>query len=232
VDLHILPRVDDEASSRKMSRLARLAGYSAVALTVPTGLLRDRVSAMRRLFESEGLQTLLRVDLSANSRADLLRLLRRYRNAYDVVAVKCTNSVVATVACRDRRVDIVFFDAKDSRARFGHPQARLLRGAVEFNLMSTLLGESRSEVFNSLARQAAVALEHRSNVVLSSGSDSPNMIRSPIQLSAIAAEIGLSREQSRQGTSEAPLSIIQRNLERRSREYVEDGVKLVTAKEA
>ncbi len=225
-----MPRVDDVKSSRRMAELLRLAGYSAVALSIPTGLMRDRVSEVRRLFENEGIQTILRVDLSVNSRADLLRLLRRFRSAYDIVAVKCMNQAVASVACRDRRVDVVFFDPKNFRVKFVHPLASLLSGALEFNLISTFLGETKSEIFSRIAKEAAIAREHRSRVVLSSGCISPAMVRSPLQISAIATAIGLSSEQSSRGVRETPLSIVMSNQERRSREYVEEGVKLVTPK--
>jgi RNase P/RNase MRP subunit p30 len=219
--------VDDENSSRRMAELLHSAGYSTVALTVPTGLLRGRSSSLRRIFEHEGLETLMRVDLTANSRMDLLRILRRFRNAYDIVAVKCVSQRATAVACRDRRVDLVFFDPRDSKTRFGHPLASLMRGALEFNLISTFLGETRGEVFSKVAKEAAVAREHRTTIVLSSGCQSPMMVRSPSEISAIGAAIGLSREQSSRGVSDTPLSIIKRNLERRGRGYVEDGVKLV-----
>ncbi len=199
-----------------MAELLHLAGYSAVALSIPTGLMRDRVSEVRRLFEDEGIQTILRVDLSVNSRADLLRLLRRFRNAYDLVAVKCMNQAVASVACRDRRVDVVFFDPKNFRVKFVHPLASLLSGALEFNLISTFLGETKSEIFSRIAKEAAIAREHRSRVVLSSGCVSPAMVRSPLQISAIATAIGLSSEQSSRGVRETPLSIVTSNQERRS----------------
>jgi RNase P/RNase MRP subunit p30 len=227
VDLHVLPRVDDEDSSKRMAEHLGLAGYSTVALTVPTGLLQDRLLSLRSLFEREGLETVLRVDLSANSRADLLRFLRRFRNAYDIVAVKCMNQGVAQVACRDSRVDLVFFDPRNSKLKFSHPLASLLRGTLEFNLISTFLGETESEIFSRVAKEAAIAREHRTRVVLSSGCGSPTMVRSPLQISAIAETIGLSGEQSNQGVSETPLWIIGRNRERRAREYVEEGVKLV-----
>ena len=225
-----MPRVDDVKSSRRMAELLRLARYSAVALSMPTGLIRDRVSEVKRLFEDEGIQTILRVDLSVNSRADLLRLLRRFRNAYDIVAVKCMNQAVASVACRDRRVDVVFFDPRNFRVKFVHPLASLLSGALEFNLISTFLGETKSEIFSRMAKEAAIAREHRSRVVLSSGCMSPAMVRSPLQISAIATAVGLSSEQSSRGVRETPLSIVMSNQERRSREYVEEGVKLVTSK--
>jgi RNase P/RNase MRP subunit p30 len=214
-----------------MAELLHLAGYSTVALTLPTGLLQDRVTALKYLFQDEGIRTVLRVDLSANSRAELLKLLRRFRALYDVVAVKCANQVVASVACRDRRVDLVCFDPANPKVKFGHHLASLLRGALEFNLVSVFLGETRREIFSRVAREAAVAREHGSRIVLSSGCWSPATVRSPLQILAIGVSIGLSREQCNQGVGGAPLSIIQRNQERRSRLFVEEGVRLVAPKQ-
>jgi len=231
VDLHVIPRVDDAESCRGMAELLRLAGYSEVGLALPTGLLQDSVKALRHLFESEGIGTVLRVDLSANSRAELLRLLRRFRALYDVLAVKCVNQVVASVACRDRRVDVIFFDPANSKVKFGHQLARMLRGAVELNAVSTFLGETRKEIFSRVAKEVAVATEHGSRVVLSSGCFSPGTVRSPMQISAIAASIGLSTERCVLGIGELPLSIIRRNQERRSPLFVEEGVKLVAQKQ-
>ena len=230
VDLHVFPRVDDMESVRKMAELLRIVGYSEVALSVPTGLMPDRISQLRRLFEEENVQTATRVDLSPSSRADLLKLLRRFRNVFDVVAVKCMNQAVAPIACRDRRVDIVFFDPRNQRVKFAHSMASLLKGALEVNVVSTFLGETRSEVFSRIVREAAVAREHQIRIVLSSGCSLPAMVRSPVQISAIATVIGLSKEQSSKGVSEIPCSIILANRERRSREYIEEGVKLVTPK--
>jgi RNase P/RNase MRP subunit p30 len=140
------------------------------------------------------------------------------------------NQAVASVACRDRRVDVVFFDPRNFRVKFVHPLASLLSGALEFNLISTFLGETKSEIFSRIAKEAAIAREHRSRVVLSSGCTSPAMIRSPLQISAIATAIGLSSDQSSRGVRETPISIVVSNQERRSREYVEEGVKIVTPK--
>ena len=214
-----------------MAELLHLAGYSAVALALPTGLLQDRVTALRRIFEEEGIQTALRVDLTGNSRAELLRLLRRFRALYDVVAVKCANQVVASVACRDRRVDLIYFDPANPKVKFGHQFASLLRGAVELNLISIFLAETRKEIFSRVAKEAAVAREHRNRIVLSSGCRSPATVRSPLQIAAIGTSIGLSKEQSSQGIGGIPLSIIQRNQERRSRLFVEEGVRLVAPKQ-
>ncbi len=228
VDLHVCPKVDDEISSRRMAELLHIAGYSIVGLTLPTGLLRDRVAALKRIFADEGVDTVSRVDLSANSRMELLRLLRRFRNLYDVVAVKCGNQNTASIACRDRRVDLVFFDPANPHVKYSHALAKLLQGTLEFNLISAILGSARSETFSRLTREAAIAQEHRNKVIFSSGCTSASMVRSPSQISAIGRSVGLTKELCNHAVSEGPYSIIARNRERRSPNYVEEGVKLVT----
>lgn len=230
VDLHVIPRVEDESSCRRMAELIRLAGYSAVGLTIPTGLMRERIALLKEVFEGAGLKTALRVDLTAGSRMDLLRLLRRFRNIYDVVAVKCANQRVATVACRDRRVDIIAFDPATRGVRFSHPLANLLRGAIEFNLVSLLLKETRGEVFAGIVKQCSIAREHGVKVVVSSGCSNADQVRSPLQLAALASVMGLSETQSHAGVSSEPLSIIQRNLAHQSPQFVEEGVRVVLPK--
>jgi RNase P/RNase MRP subunit p30 len=209
-----------------MARLLRLAGYSVIGLTLPTGLLRDRVFALKHIFEDEGLEVVSRVDLAANSRMELLRLLRRFRPLYDIIGVKCVNQTVTSIACRDRRVDLIFFDPTNARIRFGHSFASQLRGSLEFNIMSTLLGETVRGKLSKLTKEAVIAQEHRNGIILSSGSASPAMIRSPSQIAAIGKLIGLSEGLRNRAVSEA---IISRNKQRRLPEYIEEGVKVVTA---
>lgn len=213
-----------------MAELIRIAGYSAVGLTIPTGLLRERITLLKNVFREAGLETALRIDLTSTSRMELLRLLRRFRNSYDVVAVKCVNPRVATVACRDRRVDVIYFDHTNRAVRFTHPLANLLRGAIEFNLVSTLLKESRGEVLSAVMKQCAIAREHKVRVALSSGCHHPELVRSPLQICALASAMGLSEMQALAGVSSTPLSIIKRNLAHRSPQFVEEGVRVVLPK--
>lgn len=140
------------------------------------------------------------------------------------------NQGVASVACRDRRVDVVFFDPNQRNIRFSHAYANQLRGAVEFNLVSSLLGTPSSETFSKLAKEAAISRSHNTRVVLSSGSKSPETVRSPMQVAALGKAIGLSKDQSLRGVSENPESIVRRNLQRRSTTYIEEGVGLVAPK--
>jgi RNase P/RNase MRP subunit p30 len=210
-----------------MAESMKIAGFGAVALTIPTGLMQERVAFIRHIFTRSGIENALRTDLAPTSRTELLRLLRRYRNMYDVVAVKCTNEVTARVACRDRRVDLVFFDPHNHKVRFNHSLAALLRNAVEFNLVTTLQGQAIGNVLSRTSKEMEISGVHKNRVVLSSGCLSPEMIRAPSQIAAIAAVLGLSSEQARLGVSKVPEEIILRDLKRRSREYIEEGVKVI-----
>lgn len=210
--------------------MLRLAGYSCVGLTVPTGIMRDRITLLKSSFQEAGIEVALRIDLASRSRMELLRVLRRYRNSYDLIAVKCLNSHVATVACRDRRVDLVLFDPNNRNLRFAHPYANLLRGCLEFNLISSLLDETKREVFTAMRKQAAIAQEHDLEMVLSSGSNRPEMVRSPSQIAALASVMGLSQKQCFAGVSSTPLGLIERNSMRRSPQFIEEGVRLVLTK--
>lgn len=227
LDLHVIPPPEDAQSWERMADLLSTADYETVGLTVTTGLLTDRVTSMRRIFEEHGVSTVLRVDFKPSSRMELLRLLRRFRNLYDVVAVRCLNQQVAIVSCRDRRVDVVFFDVTNRNLRFSHTFARLLRGAVEFNLVSDLWDQGNVWAFSRIRRAMTIAREHHANVVLSSGARNYEMVRSPLQMSALATTLGLPQEEAIRGVSSVPLAIITENRKKRSPEYVEEGVRIV-----
>jgi len=225
LDLHVLPPPENTKVCERMAELLHAAHYSTVGITLTTGLLNERVLSIRRIFEERGVSTVLRADFSPSSRIELLRILRRFRNIYDVIAVRCTNQKAATVACRDRRVDIVFFDVADRNLRFSHTFARLLRGAVEFNFVSDLAGNPWA--FSKIRKAILVAKEHHSEVVLSSGAKNQWMVRSPLQVRALAVTLGLGEVESMRGVSSVPLTIVTDNRRRRSPEYVEEGVKIV-----
>lgn len=227
LDLHVIPRLEDTHAYERMADLLGVAGYSTIGLTIPTGILPDRVDSLRKAFDHSGLDTVMRVDLSPTSRMELLRALRRFRNRYDIVAVKCLNQRVATVACRDRRVDLIFFDAVNNNTRFTHTFARLLRGALEFNVVSDLIQHPDGWVFSRIRKALRVASEHRVKVVLSSGARDHTMVRSPLEISALATVLGLTEEESIGGVSSAPSSIVVENSKKRSPKYVEEGVTIV-----
>ena len=227
LDLHIHPQAEDKRSCERMAELLSAVHYSTIGLSIPTGLPNDRIKPLRLVFEQYGVNTVSRVDLSPTSRTELLRLLRKFRNLYDIVVVNCLNQRVATVACRDRRVDMVYFDVANRNTRFTHSFARLLRGAIEFNLVSDVVQPAESWAFSRMRKAMSIAREHRVQIVLSSGARSCEMIRSPLEITALATTLGLSEEESIRGVSSAPSSIVNENLKKRASNYIEEGVKIV-----
>jgi RNase P/RNase MRP subunit p30 len=207
-----------------------LAGYSTAGLTLPTGLFRERVAEIEHAFVDNGVDVVLRIDLTSRSREELLRSLRRFRSAYDIVAVKCASPRVAHVSCRDSRVDLVFFDHQNPNLRLSHAMANLLRGALEVNITSTMLKSVSPAVYASISRELAIANEHKLKVVLSSGADRPEMVRSPVQIAALASTLGLYERAALDGVASAPAIIVEENAKRRSPTYVEEGVRVVSAR--
>jgi RNase P/RNase MRP subunit p30 len=145
-----------------------------------------------------------------------------------VLAVRCVSPAAALVACRDRRVDVVFFDTSRRNIRFNYTYADLLHGALEFNVASELLNASSSDIYMRLAKEAAIARKSNTKIVLSSGATKPELLRSPMQVSGLGGAIGLSKVQVLEGVAETPTSIVRRNMERRSSSYIEEGVRVIT----
>jgi RNase P/RNase MRP subunit p30 len=224
IDLHVIPKVGDETSCRQTGQLLRDAGYDAVALTVPTGVMKERLRELRNQFLDSNIEVFFRVDLNCSNRQELLKLLKRFRNSYDVISVNCSNHALALVAARDRRVDVIFFDPSKRNVWFDHSIANVSHAALEFNL-STMLTE-KGPIQKSM-KEINIAKEHKVKIVLSSGSTSPLMIRTPSQLSAIGRILGLSRDQARDSVMKIPWLIVKQNVERRSNKYVEEGVTIV-----
>jgi len=228
VDLHVLPHVDDIKSCRQIAQTLALAGYSMIGLTVPTGLFHDRLAEVRRTFSDYDVETVTRVDFASRSRGELLRSLRKFRTVFDIVAVKCLNDHVAHVACRDRRVDLVFFELENPKVRLTHAMANMLRGCIELNMAPVIL--RTGAVYGTVSRQFVLAKEHSVKVVLSSGLDRAELVRSPIQMVALAATLGLPRIEAVKGITSIPMSAVETNLKKRSPDYIEEGVRVVQRK--
>jgi RNase P/RNase MRP subunit p30 len=226
LDLHVLPKVDDESSWTLTAQLLAQCGYNAVGLTVPTGLLRGRLDMLRDCFQDSGVEVFLRADFTCSKREELLKLLRRFRFTFDIIGVRCTNHNLALVAARDRRVDLIFFDSATRNVWFDDSIANVSRSALELNL-SILFEVANHLILTRLMKDVRIAQRHNVDVVLSSGATSPLLLRTPIQLAAIGEILGLSKQQATMGVSIIASRILERNLERRSRNYVEEGVKVI-----
>ena len=227
LDLHVIPKVDDKSSCTHTAQLLASSGYKAIGLTVPTGLMKDRLDTVHDCFHDSGVEVFLRADLTCSKREELLKLLRRFRPTFDIIAVRCTNHNLALVAARDRRVDLIFFDSAKRNVWFDNSIANVSNAALELNT-STLFEMGNHLILSKLMKDVNIARRRKVKIVLSSGCTSPLLVRAPIQQVAIAEILGLSRQEAINSVSAIPSLIVNVNVERRSRSYVEEGVKVIT----
>jgi len=206
-----------------MADLLALSGYHAVGLTVPTGLLRDKLEDLRKCFQDSGIQVFLRADLTCSRREELLKLLRRFRPAFDIIGVKCTNHSLALVAARDRRVDLIYFDPARRNVWLDDSIANVSNAAFELNL-NMLFERADHLIITRFMKDIIIALRHDMQIVLSSGGTSTFTIRAPVQLMAIAEVLGLNKQEAFESVSTIPSRIVGSNIKRRSQTYVEEGV--------
>lgn len=188
--------------------------------------MKDRLEVLRGCFRESGLEVFLRADLTCSKREELLKLLRRFRSAFDIISVKCTNHIIALVAARDRRVDLIFFDAARRNVWFDHSIANVSNATLELNT-SALFTMNGHVVLTRLMKDLRTARRHKLDVVLSSGCTSPFLVKAPTQMTAIGRVLGFSKEEARSSVSTIPSRIVRKNSERRSRNYIEEGVKVI-----
>jgi len=229
-DLHVkLPDVNDEVL-KHVGQLAKDMGTSLFGIVVPN-IDESQLKRIRNIFSDMGVDVASRIDLYPRSRDQLLKDLRQVRKRFEIVAVECRSPSVATVACRDRRVDIVSYPIKN-RMKFSRSLARLNRGSLEIDVTQLIStgNMSRHFVLSRLRNEVSTAKTNHVPIVLSSGADGPFMLRAPREIAAIGTLIGLEVVDALDSVSLIPLTIIEQNRAKLSPEYITVGVKLAKVK--
>ena len=230
-DLHVkLP--DPNAEVLKCTgQLAKDMGIDLLGIVASQAINQSEISRIRNIFSGIGIDTAMRIDLYPRDRDQLLKDLRSARKRCEIVAVECRSPRVATVACRDRRVDIVSFPVKN-RVRFSRSLARLCRGSLEIDIAQLIsTGDlPRHLILSRLRNEVSTAKTNRVPIVLSSGADNPFMLRAPREIAAMGTLLGLEVVEALDSVSRIPLTIIEQNRAKLSPEYVTEGVKLAKVK--
>jgi len=228
VDLHLMPPLRDMNTIERMAQLAAEVGFHLVGLTFDSQVPNEARLEAVEAFEVRGLKTVSRVDLRPKHRNELLRSLREVRSSFDIVAVECGTRQVATVAFRDRRVDLVFFRPDRPRSIFGASTPRSTRRLVEFNV-TDLLGDDLS--IGSDLRRAfdLVSYVQRRHLpmVISSGAANWWRMRGPRDMAAVVSMMGLEAEQAIDAVSRIPLSVARKSLGKQEPSYVSEGIRIV-----
>ncbi|MBS7637649.1 hypothetical protein KEJ49_01990 [Candidatus Bathyarchaeota archaeon] len=228
IDLHLKkPAKSDEL--RSMLTYAKRLGFGAV------GLASSDSPNLRDMGRGLDIDVVTRVDLRPESGRELLRSLSSLRWRYEVVAVECTRKEVARQSAKDHRVDILNFSPSPitrMKVWFDRQEASLASEAgcaLEINISdilragpfqcAKLISVMRAEIDNARRKDVPV--------VVSSGADSPMLMRGPREIVALLDLLSVEEEVGREMISQNPLMIVERNRGKMTPEFVAPGVRVV-----
>jgi RNase P/RNase MRP subunit p30 len=223
-DLRVRKSVDPMEFER-MILAAKEMGYRHLGIVYDG----DRVTDESFL----GMDVISRVELSPLSPGELLSSLRRVRDRFEVVAVNCSNKLVARQAAKDHRVDILMFpgDLSERRAVWFDEQEVTLatRIGCSFEVSAIELiraGSARMpQLITRLKKETASARRHDIPIIVSSGAAATIELREPRALSAILDLLDIEEEAALDMVSINPLHIVERNREKLKLGYTEPGVR-------
>ena len=232
-DLHVRLSEPNDKILTRMRQVAQDMGITLIGVAMPQTFVASQISTIRDISAKIGVEVATRVDLVPKDRNHLLSDLRSVRKRFEIVAVTCRSNQIATVACRDRRVDLVSFPVNSRHSRFRRSLARLFREkSLEVDIARLVEPKElpRHVVFSRLRDQVSIAKTNRVSIVLSSGADNPLMLRGPREIAAIGMQLGLGDVEALESVSEIPFEIVQRNRAKLSPNHVTIGVKLTKVK--
>jgi ribonuclease P/MRP protein subunit RPP1 len=231
-DLHLRTNRDPSQTVKLATKAAEL-GYKRIAITLPPETKPEETQKIKTECQTLGLDFVSRVDVRPRNPDDLLNQLRKLRRKFEVICVFCETKEVSRQAAKDRRVDLLNFPLFDFRRRFfDRAEAELACGGcagfeVDVKPLLLLEGPARVRLLGSLRREAAVAVEFRLPVVVSSGVSETSLMRKPREMAVMASLFGLEGVPALDAVSTNPNLLVERNREKLSRGFVAPGIRVI-----
>lgn len=232
-DLHLCLPIWGMDQARQLIEKSSELGYDAVGISFDLRAMQREVQDLRDACNTFGVDLVTRANLMPRNPAGLLKNLSNLRRKFEVIAVVCSSKAVARQAAKDRRVDILSFPSTDTRKRFfDSAEAELAsRGTASVEIdMAPLLclqGSQRIRLLSCLRKETRVASKYDVPIILSSGADNANLLRTPEEYAYLSYLFGLDFPDAMRGFSENPQSIVNRNRKRLNSSYIAPGVYLV-----
>jgi RNase P/RNase MRP subunit p30 len=232
-DLHLCPILKDSEQFTRMINKVSMFGYGLVGIAFPQNVPEEEIHKARNVCDEAGADLVTRVDLRAKTPNELVNNLRRLRRKFEIIALMCESKNVARQGARDRRVDLLNFPSLDFRRRFfDRAEAELASNGlacleVDIKPLLTLEGPARTRLLANLRREASIAQKFHVPIVVSSGVSEVMLMRKPKELAALAFLFNLDETSATKAVSENPLSIVKRNREKLSPEFIAPGVRII-----
>jgi len=231
-DLNLNIQTENLESFESAIRKASWLGYKIIGVSLPPKTTKEKITQLKEIAESFGVDLASRVNLSPSNPQELLRNLRRLRRKFEIIAVNCHLKSVARQAAKDRRVDIIYFPNEIKKRFFDKAEAELAKqalAALEIEIMQipTLPRIQRTQLISRLRNEVKIAEKYQIPIVISSGISNPILMRRPREMAALATLFDIPMEKALKSVSEIPQSILERNREKLSPNFIAPGLKIV-----
>ena len=233
VDLNLRVPIDALSKVEETIKTSSELGYRVVSLLLPPQIARTQLNQLRNICNPLNVDLSTRVNLTPRTSKELLRDLRRVRRKFEIVSVTCISKRVARQAAKDRRVDLLTFPTTERQQRFfDRAEAELVSEAsssleIEMSPLLSLGRYPRIRLLSRLRREVEIAEKFDVPIILSSGAAHKHLLRGPYDYAALATLFDMSPPSALRSLSEIPLTLIRRNREKLSPNYVAPGIKVV-----
>lgn len=232
-DLHLMPNLGSMEQTKHMVLKASELGYRLIATPIPTNFSENCIQRFREISQEAALDFAPRLDLKPKTPKELLYHLRKFRRKFEIIAVICESKTVARQAAKDHRVDLLNFPTLDPRKRFfDKAEAELASKSlatleIDIRPLITLKGSSKIRLLSALRRETAIAKDFHVPIVISSGATNELLMRKPLEMAALASLFDLDRPTAVDAVSKNPLTIVKRNREKLSPNFIAPGIRLI-----
>ena len=212
-NLHALPDGSDSAS--RLALAAKRLGYSGIVITNHTTTGRPFRSDAAKLVG--GIEVAFGVEIVAKDQRALHARTASLRNGSDFIAVHGGDEKINRAACEDPNVDLLAHP-HDGRAGIGVAAAKAARDnqvaiALDLGPVIRLRGGSRVRWMEVVRRDLNLIEKFDLDLMISTSARSHLDLRSPRDLVALAALLGLERDRAVEALA-LPKTILDLNRKR------------------
>jgi ribonuclease P/MRP protein subunit RPP1 len=233
-DLHITSEFSEgESSIEDIVRRAKLLGFKGICFAEHFKNL-NRIKNLRKTVSeiSEKFDLDIFIGFEAKGSEELKKLVK-IRKDYDILLVRGSDLYLNRKAVQTKEVDILTHpELKRKDSGFNHIMAKLAARndvAIEINFREILQSSkgTRSHVIQNIAKNIKLCKKFKAPMIICSGAVSHWQLKDPKILMSMGFMLGLELNESKKALSEVPESIIRMIKERKSKEWVRPGVKIV-----
>jgi ribonuclease P/MRP protein subunit RPP1 len=233
-DLHVHSAFSEgESTVAELASRARELGYAGICFSEyfsserRLGELRSEIARVQK-------EMGIRIFLGFEARnPEELRRLANIRREFDVLLAHGGDMDMNRAAVETAEVDVLTHpEAGRFDCGMNHVMAKLARQnnvAIEVNMRGILMssGKTRSRILSNMKDNVELGKKYRMPMIVCSGAISHWEMRDPLCLSSMAEQLGLPIKVAKDTVSSVPESILNQAIERRGKDWIMPGVKVV-----